>query len=175
MTMLTICSILLTALCVGAVIWKRRGLPESVSAMVYDLPRGGWQWLWTIWVWAVGFTLFPALFEAMPERWGAVAYAFAASLLSVGAMPVMRGVRNAAHDILGVSAGVFSQLCVTIISPWWLLAWVPMVMLIAACTLRADGSSCIPPLLEGKGITLAELLCGISLYGSLLTYLMCHG
>lgn len=50
--MLTI-SILLVALYVGAATWKERELPESISAMVYLLPEGGWRWLWSVWLWIV--------------------------------------------------------------------------------------------------------------------------
>ena len=50
MTTLLIISILLVTLYVGAAIWKERELPESISAMVYLLPEGGAQWLWSLWM-----------------------------------------------------------------------------------------------------------------------------
>lgn len=174
MVTLLIVSILLVALYVGATIWKRKELPESVSAMVYDLPKQG-QWLWTVWIWSVGFSSFPIVFEAMPEKWEAVAHAFATSLVFVGAMPVVRGKRNTAHNILGVSAGIFSQVLVLRVCPWWLLVWMPMAVLMLMCSVRISGNSCIPSILEGKGIFIAEDLCGLSYYGSLFTYLICHG
>ena len=39
MTYLVLASILLAVLYVGTVIWSMKGLPDSISAMVYALPR----------------------------------------------------------------------------------------------------------------------------------------
>ena len=43
-------SISLVVLYVGTTIWIKKELPDSISAMVYDLPEGGWRWLWTVWL-----------------------------------------------------------------------------------------------------------------------------
>ena len=41
MATMTILSILLAVAFTAIVIWKMKGLPESISAMVYALPDGG--------------------------------------------------------------------------------------------------------------------------------------
>lgn len=35
--------------------WRRMPGPDSISAMVYELPRG-WQWLWIVWMWVVSLS-----------------------------------------------------------------------------------------------------------------------
>ena len=83
-----IASILLVVLYTGATIWKKRGLPESISAMVFELPKG-WQWVWGVWLWAVAFlTGIPAI-EAMSESGTeGIAFAMLACLVITGAIPL---------------------------------------------------------------------------------------
>lgn len=50
MTTMTVLSILLAVSFTGIAIWKMNGLPDSISAMVYALPEGGWRWHAT-WRW----------------------------------------------------------------------------------------------------------------------------
>lgn len=45
MITLILVAILLAVLYVGIAIWVTKEIPESVSAMVYVLPDGGWRWL----------------------------------------------------------------------------------------------------------------------------------
>ena len=47
MTWLVVTSILLSVLGIGLATWQRKTLPDSVSALVYDLPKGR-QWVWTV-------------------------------------------------------------------------------------------------------------------------------
>lgn len=170
--MLLIISILLVALYVGATIWKHRELPDSISALVYYLKKGNSRWIWTLWIWAATYTLTPALFEAIPENFGIVAHCFATSILFVGAMPLVRDSSNTAHNILGFSAGVFSQICVILICPCWLLVWSFMACLIIFAMVRFNGSYGLPEVIDGKGTLIAETLCYISLTGALFTYLL---
>ena len=122
-TLLLIASILLVALYVGVTIWRKKELPPSISEMVFDLPTM-WQWVWTAWLAIVDIFAAPALFEAMPENWQFVGFFFIGCLLFVAAMPLVRKSRNKAHEILAIAAGIFSQLCVGIICPWFFLMWV---------------------------------------------------
>lgn len=172
MIVLLTISVLLVALYVGATIWKHRELPDSVSAMVYYLKKGNSRWIWTVWIWAATFTLTPVLFEAIPENFGIVAHCFATSMLFVGAMPLVKDSSNTAHNILGVSAGIFSQICVVLICPWWLVIWSFMACLIFGAMARFNDSCEIPKVFDGKGITIAELSCYIALVGVLFTYLL---
>jgi len=58
MIVILIISVLLVVLYVGAAIWRFRALPDSISAMVYALPDGGWRWLWSAWLAIVGILTF---------------------------------------------------------------------------------------------------------------------
>ena len=165
MIWLMIVSILLVVSYVGITIWKRRELPESVSAMVYNLPKP-WQWLWIVWLWASTYTLTPALFEVMPEDWGVIAHAFATSMLFIGAMPLMKDSENRAHYALAIAAGIFSQLCVLIIDAQWLATWLVFPFLMASVYVQPQGG--IAKAVNGKGVFVAEVVCYIALEGSLI-------
>ncbi len=162
---LLIVSILLVILYTGITIWRNRELPISISSMVYDLPRRS-QWLWTVWVWAATYTLTPALFDIMPEDYGAVAHGFATAILFTGAMPLVRDEKNTAHNVLGITAGVFSQLCVLILNPVWLTVWMVMAFLCGSLYIQPQGW--LAKAVDRKGVFIAEALCWLSLTGSLI-------
>lgn len=165
MITLLIISILLVVSFIGTAIWVKRELPESVSAMVYDMPQAG-QWFWIVWLWASTFTLIPALFETMPEEWGVIAYAFATSMLFVGAMPLIKDSANRMHYVLAVSGGIFSQLCVVIIYPQWLTAWLLFPFLLGSIYIQPQGW--LAKAVANKGVFIAECICYVSVVGSIL-------
>ena len=162
--MLTV-SVLLVVLYVGTAIWVKRRLPESISAMVYDLPRQG-QWVWTVWLWASTYTMTPVLFEFTPDELGSVAHGFATSILFTGAMPLVKGERNTAHYVMSISAGVFSQLCVLILDYQWLGMWMLFVFLMGSVYIQPNGW--LGRAMKGKGVLVAEFVCWASLVGSLI-------
>lgn len=164
-----ILSILLVVLYVGATIWRKRELPESVSAMVFDL-RKAWRWLWQAWLAAVMFLFAPMLFEIIPEEWGAVAHAFCTSLLFIAVLPLVRSEPNRPHYVLSVVAGVTSQMCVLLICPWWLFVWAVMVSLCGWCLASQHGYCKMVHCLSGKGIFVIEVLCWLSLMGALVIH-----
>lgn len=166
MTTLLIISILLVVSYIGTTIWVKRELPESVSAMVYDLPKAG-QWLWIVWLWASTYTLTPALFEVVPEEWGVLAHAFATSVLFVGAMPLVKNESNKAHNALGILAGIFSQLCVLIIDAQWLVTWMLFPFLLGSIFVQPQGW--LAKAVDRKGVFIAEAICYIALTGSLIS------
>lgn len=47
---------LLAVLGVGLSTWRRKELPRSVSAMVYNLPVSE-QYIWTLWLWVTACSL----------------------------------------------------------------------------------------------------------------------
>lgn len=165
MTVMILCSILLAVIYVGTSIWKRRELPESVSAMVYDLPYA-WRWLWTLWVWVATYLLMPSLMEALPERWQAVGFLFGASMIFVGGVPLIRDERNTAHNMLGIAAGGLSQLCVWLISPCWIPVWLVMPFLWGWLYVQPHGW--LAKTTADKDIFIAETLCWLSLTGSVI-------
>ncbi len=170
-TMLTI-SILLAALYVGAATWNRKELPDSVSAMVYDLPRSG-QWLWIMWMWAVSLLTCIPLIDALPDGARVLGFATFASLMLCGAMPISDSTTNRrAHNAFGILGGVFSQACVAVISPWWLTAWLLFVAIYGYDLLPSQNGRIYPSRwYDDKGIFLAEMICAVAVFGSLLTRL----
>lgn len=172
-----IISLLTAALYVGAAIFHRwqggagpRGktarhtiLPESISAMVYDLPRP-WQWVWTVWLMAVTFTVASSLIEAMPDAWRFVAFLTVAALGFVAAMPLVRHGRNTGHYVCAIAAAVLSQVCVLLTAPCWLLLWTAFPAVLAAMYCFPRATAC----LNGRGVFLLEVLCAATVYAALI-------
>jgi hypothetical protein len=154
-------SVLLAVSFMGIAVWRERKLPESISAMVYDLPEGGWRWLWSVWLWCVAVTLAPSLIESIPEPWKAVGFLCLAALMFTGAFPLFDREHKDWHNVLGVLAGILSQACVWFICPWWLLLW--LLLPLVAWLGRKEAW------LDGKGVFLAECVSMLAMYGSLLS------
>jgi hypothetical protein len=161
MTTLLLISVLITVLYVGTTIYIHKELPASVSHMVFNLPRN-YQFLWTLFIWSVAFGTVPALLDAMEGSiFQFVGFLFIASLAFIGAMPLIRNNPNTAHSVLAIVAGVLSQLCVLIISPYWLLLWFSLIYFLFAP---------LPKWLNGKGIFVLEVYC----YTTLIAAILCH-
>lgn len=149
---LIVLSLLVAALYVGAAIIVKREIPESISSMVYVLPEGGWRWLWTIWIWVMGFLLVVPLMDTMPDNWRWLGFLTIASLMFCGAMPLFIKEQNLWHNILGVSSGILSQFCVLILEPKMLCLW---ILMLSALWLKS------------KAVFIAEILCFITLFSCL--------
>lgn len=160
-------SLLVAVLYAGIAAIKERELPESVSALVYHIPKGGWRWLWTLWLWTVAILLAPSLMEAMPGDWRFVGFLTLGCLLFVGAMPLGMNDSNATHNTLGIAAGVLSQVCVILINPLWLLVWAGWLCLF--CVMLFTTNNRLKEEMYGKGVFCLEAFCAASLYGALLT------
>lgn len=169
MMCMTLATLLLTVLCAGIVIRRRRGLPESVSAMVYDLPRQG-QWLWTLWIWAVSLLTCIPLVDTMPSGLGGIGFITLACLMLCGAMPISdNSVSHRAHNAFGILGGILSQVCVAVICPDWLFAWALWVFLMGSVYVQPEGW--LGRMMSGKGVFLAEMICTVTVCGSLLVRL----
>ena len=166
-------SILLIVLYIGGYIWKHKELPNSISAMVYDL-KGGQRYLWQSWLAIVTIFIAPTLFEATKDNpFQFIAFLFLFCLLMVSGLPLVEKEKNKAHGIIAICSGILSQVGVTMVCAWWLLVWLPMILLVCGIYFKAfDLDDKLFPLIEGKGIFLAELACTLSLIGSLLTFLI---
>lgn len=163
MTTLVIISVVLVVLFVVATIYHTRSIPDSVSAMVYALPTAG-RYLWTVWIWAVSMLLMPALMEKLGSYWQFLGFLWCASMAFCGALPLVKGEPNTAHNIFGISAGVISQAIVSIINPWWLFAWVILLVFVLSDKFRDLSSRWY-----GKSCLISEGICYISMVGALLT------
>lgn len=165
MNILLIISILLVVLFVGATIWIKKELPESISAMVYVLPKGGWRWLWSIWLWLVGvLTLAPAIEALDKQDCGFLPFLTMVSLVFVGAWPLFDTDHKKLHYTFGIIAAILSQVCVLALCPWWLLLWLVMAFLGIYAYFKP-----YPQWLKGKGVFIAEGICYIGLVCAIIT------
>ena len=156
-------SILLVVSYVGTAILKDKALPDSISALVYILPEGRWRWLWSAWLALVTVFLTPAFVSATATAYGLLAAgATIVCLAMVAAIPLMPGYHNKWHNGIGIAAGVLSQVCVALISPWWLMAW---LLWVAVCVRIATSKE--KTVFDGKGMFIAEAVCWLSLTGCL--------
>ena len=171
MTTLAIITLLLTIAGVGVAIFKNKELPESISGLVYDLPKK-LQWLWTLWIWAITVTLaFPLMDATKGNTFQFLAFFLIASLGFCGAIPLVAGEKNRAHYALADIAGILSQLCVIIINPEWLKVWAWWIPL-SFCIIFFDEKPWwwkIEDVIEGKGMMLVELTAALALYAALLS------
>lgn len=165
-------SILLVALYVGAAIWSYRGLPVSISSLVYLLPEGGSRWLWTLWLLAVNLlTLAPAI-QILDARGLAFLGFLPMALLGfVAVWPVFDRDHYRLHNIFGTAAAVMTQVIVVLVYPDWLFAWALFVFLMGSVLVQPkDGD--MRQVFKGKGVFVAESVCYIALVGAELTWLI---
>ena len=162
MVTLIILSIILVVLYASITIYHTHSIPDSVSAMAYALPTAG-RYLWTVWIWAVSMLLMPVLMEKLGSYWQFLGFLWCASMAFCGALPLVKGEPNTAHNAFGIAAGVISQACVVIINPWWLCVW-----LLLSWFVLTDKTRELTSIWYGKTCSLAESVCYISMAGSLL-------
>lgn len=173
-----ILSILLVALGVGAAIgmihWLERkpwsqSLPDSISAMVYLLPRrGGWRWLWSLWLVAVDVLTFAPVIKIVdPRGLGILGFLPMAMLGFVAVWPLFDIEHRKWHYILAIAAGILSQEDVWFISPWWLLTWLLMPAAWIWTTLGKYRAA-----FDSKGVLLSEVICYVAVIGSEITYIL---
>lgn len=113
---------MIIALYMGAMIYKARQIPESISQTVYVLPMA-YKWVYTIVLMAVGFLLVPVLMEISSENTQFLAFLMTGGLLGVGAAPLVTKGRNTFHYVCAAVCGIASQLLVAFNSPPCLLLW----------------------------------------------------
>lgn len=164
MTVLLVINILLVAVYVGATIWRIKALPESISAMVYELPRK-WQWVWSAWLVAVAFTLMPVLLEALNGGVEFLGFLTTIGLVGAAVTPLVQPETRKWHYIFAIGAGVLGQVCVAVLSPWWLLLW--LIMLAVLYVLLNHPDSKAAKTLHGNGVFIAECICYVTLVCSI--------
>ena len=173
MITLLIIAILLMVIYIGITIWKKKELPKSISHMVYDLPKGGWRWLWTIWLWSVVICVAPSLIEALSgSSFQFVGFLTIASLLFIGALPLFDTDHLKWHNALAIAGGIGSQVCTILICPWWMLLWFIMIALMggAFCAFN-DNKGCYR-FIDGKGIFITEILCSTTVIAAIITHFL---
>ena len=168
MMAMTITSLLLALAFLAFAAWRLGGLPESISATVWALPRGGWRWLWAVWLWAVAITAFAPMVELMDAHsLGILGFLPMVLLGFVGAMPLFLAEQRRAHNVLGVAAGVASQIGPALLCVEWLWLW----WIIPVLWLASDLWPWLGRRLDGRVVLVAECICALTVYGSVLTVL----
>ena len=147
---------------------RHRQLPDTVSSLAYNHPERKLRMRYTLWLWAATFTLTPALFHLIPECWEGLAHAYATSIVLCGLMPLIAKGRNLFFVVFGLSSGIFSQCCVCVICPWWLLVWTHLGVLVAF----ADRNDTIPSWFVGKGVLVIEFVGWFTIATAILTRLI---
>ena len=147
------------ALCI-----KGGGVPSSLSASVFDLPKSQ-RWIWTVVLYAVCFcVLFPfgsggvSFLDKVSENTQIIAFIAIAALAFVGAAPLVADKTDLAykvHCVAAVVCAVCSQLVLTFNMPQGsaLCLWLPFIIAFVIKTDAFDVS-------KWKTITFwAEMVC----------------
>lgn len=148
--------------------WRKRSLPSTVSDMAYRHQELSRRLNYTLWLWAATFSLTPGLFHLIPEEWEGLAHAYATSVVLCGIMPLICRQRNLLFVVFGLSSGVFSQCCVCVLCPWWMLVWTHLGALVAF----ADRHDTVPSWFVGKGIMVVEFVSWLTIASAILTKLL---
>lgn len=165
MTVLLVINILLVVSYVGITIWRMKSLPESISAMVYELPKKR-QWVWSAWLVSVAFTLMPVLLEKLPDGVESLGFLTTIGLVGAAVTPLIQLETRKWHYIFAIGAGILGQVCVAVLSPWWLLLWFSMIGVL--CVMLEWSESRVTKTLHENGVFIAECICYISIVGSLI-------
>lgn len=163
-TVLFILSILLFTNFISYAVGKKGGLPDSISAMVFDFRH---PWGWSVWLWAVTISLAPALLEAMPKDYQVLAFFTLAFLVFTGVVPLIDKEHRRWHYVFGFLAGICSQACVWKIYPWLLLLWIVMLIYVIAGIAHINDKTEEGPY-DGNGVIIAELIATAAVFGSII-------
>ena len=150
--------------------WTRRDrrLPDTVSDMAYSHEGRARRLFYTLWLWTATFTLTPALFHLIPEQWEGLAHVYATAMVLCGLQPLIVRQRGVFFLLFGLAGGVFSQMCVVVICPWWLLTWTHLGAMVAF----ADRRDTVPSWFVGKGVMVIEFVSWFTLAAAILTKLI---
>lgn len=162
------CLLSLVISVVGVVmsILSKKSLPSSVSAIVYGMKN---KYAWSAWVWLVTLLLTPSLIDKLPEFFKVFGFFTIAALLFCGALPIVDKSHKYVHNFLGIAAGILSQICISVINPWWLLLWILLVIFFSTIVfVEKPWADKIYEACDGKGVFLVEVTSMATLYCGLL-------
>lgn len=140
---------------------KKKELPESISATVYELPKAG-QWMWTAWLAAVS----ALLFYPLVENAGGLGWLTEVCLFGTALTPLIKADTKKWHYAFAIAAGVLSQVCVAFICADWLFAWAAFVFVMGSVYVQPEGW--LAKAVEHKGVFVAEVIYTVSLMGSMI-------
>lgn len=153
--MMTYLSLLLALTGIFGFFCYSRTIPKSVSAMVYGFPRR-LQWLWSVWLIAVGALLWIPLMERLDDRLCALGFLAFAFLVGAAVTPLTNRDTSDWHDLFGVASGSMYTACTAVINPYCLAAW---ALYVAALPF---------PYMRSRLVLVSEVCCAASLYGVLI-------
>lgn len=160
-------SILLVVLYTSTAIGIKRELPVSISSMVYTISSNIWRYIWQIWLALSTICLTPKLFECTENSsFQFIAFLTVACLIFVSALPLIEKDKNTIHNVLGITGGILSQICVLIICPWWLILW-PIILF---AYYKLHNKDFYKKYIEGKEVFVSEVICYLTLVGSLILH-----
>lgn len=171
MIKMVIVSVLLAVVGIALAIWRERRLSESISGMVFTL-KGNWRWLWTIWMWAVTFCIGIPTIEVLNGDVEFLGFLMMGSLMFVGAMPLFELESKKEHYFFAAIGGLLSQVCVAMISPWWLFTWLAFAALLEVIARDYSKKDYREHWYDHIGCFLCEVICYVALVGAMVTKLL---
>lgn len=113
---------LLIAAYTVAVCLNERSIPSSISATFYTLEQ---KWWFCVTMVATAFLLLPSILEVTPDSYQFTAFLACVGMIMTGVAPHFKeGIEKKIHTSGAVLCLVFSQVWVSLTSPWMLLLWV---------------------------------------------------
>lgn len=107
--------------------WKRKEMPQSISATVYDLDIKR-KWVFTAVMFLVTFMIVPQMIEKASENTKFLAFLTCGGILGVGADPLCHNEEHPIHYVSAIIMGVSSQVLVGLNEPWFLVTWAPYIV-----------------------------------------------
>lgn len=121
-TALTILSALIIASYTVAVCIKCKGIPYSISETYYKIEHKMWFGVTMV---LTACLLMPAILQVTPDSYQFTAFLACSGMIATGVAPNFREVIDRKiHTIGAVLCLVFSQVWVSLTSPWMLLLWI---------------------------------------------------
>jgi len=160
-TILIIMAVLLVVVYLGFYIAKKKELPESLSATVYDM-QSGYRWAWGAWLGGVALLLFMPLVER--NEW--LGWLMEVSLFGAALTPLIKKDTLKWHYIAAIATGVISQVIVVVNDADWLSVWMAFIFLYLSSYVQPEGW--LGRTMKGKGMFLCQMTCFAGLIGSLL-------
>ena len=164
MWILTLISVLVTAIYIGYVTKRTGELPTSISACVYEFSEKRSLMCWTGFMWVAGICGMIPLLAKLGD-FGMVGFVTIIFIAFMGIMPLSNKETRPWHYWLAVLAGVLSQVCVALVCPYWLLIWTIWLPFLAGAMAAMNDSEEKPTLLNGKAVLFAEFSCAVSVWG----------
>lgn len=106
------------------------GIPKTLSQSVFNYPKA-FHWIWVIVLASIAFLCVPSYIENTSENTQFIAFIAIASLVFVGAAPLVKDTQDIAfkvHSVAAVICAVCSQLTIILNKPAILLTWFPWIL-----------------------------------------------